>query len=350
MDTPNNSVGNRRVSKGHRLTPYSCTFSRVRKSQQRTQRQTPTSHRLLPSTPKFGIDRSHSSKQEVKVSFTDIIRKQWKVFSLSPLFNFKNKPVLLKKYSRSLDAAFLQSHTGSNSFRSTFSVYPGLSVHNKDPEAIKIDIVQKLSETEEKVVLSALMMCVDIDYTDHPVSPDSRTNFTYYPVLLISGNISRTDTFITWLEMHFDCHASPMIFNNNNLKCMLAMWSHVKGSESLPVLMQYSLKNDNIGIGTIDCKIDSMFCKQYWQRFHSDISKEETIDESLMNAFIQSLETDLQYRMSICFSKLNLSEIGTPVAYVSGSGKLKLLSQMHVYLALHLICVISSNRFLSIDS
>lgn len=359
MATPSTGIPNRRQSTHHqprlRLTPYSTTRVRSRKSILGVP-YTPQIFRLLPSTQKFGTDQNGHD-----VSFEDILKKQWKVYSLSPLYNFKTKPVLFKKYSRSLDAAFSQSqnaHIGEDktgSMESKFSVHPGLSAHEKDPEAIKIEIVEKLNGTHRKSALSALMMCVDNDFTNHPVKPEHLEHFTYYPVLLINGNKKRTDTFITWLEMHFDCHVSPLTFNNNNLRVMLAMWSHDVSSKS-PVLMQYSLKSlsedigEDIGISTIDCTFDSSFCKSFWERLNPKISTAECMDSTQVNTFLEGLETDLQYRMSICFSKLNLSEVGTPLAYVSSTGKLKLLSYSGVFKVLCIICKISKDRFCSIDS
>ncbi|XP_005102063.1 centromere protein L [Aplysia californica] len=325
---------------------YSC---RLHTPARKLGLDTPRSHRLVASTRKFGKQGDDS------LNFEGLLKKSWKLFSLSPLYNFKRGDAVFKKYSRSLDAAFSQSNLNpaeNSPVRSYFSVYPGLSTHENDPEAVRIQVVEKnKSGSGDTIVLTAVLMCVDVDHS--PVSEDLSSHFVYYPVVLMCGNKGRSETLLLWLERHFDCHAAPLGFHDNDMRWMLAMWSSQgQPAKTLPVLMQYSLKNiaEDLGISTIDCKLDSNFCKDLWERLHGDASSREEMDESQVNTFVEALESHLEYIMSIYFSKMSLSEVGTPVAYVSNLGKLKLLSASGVYLALHLICEISVERFVSSTS
>lgn len=329
-------------------TPFSCFLSRRGRNKDLN---TPRTFRLQASSPNFGKDDNGDD-----VSFENILKKQWKLHSVSPMFNFKSKTSLFKKYSRSLDAAFSQDVFGpleNGSVKSSISVLPGLKASNADPDAVKIEVAEKSPEGLGKTVLTAVLVCVDIDPADHPVTPDLRQQFTYFPVLMVSGNKARAETLFKWLEMHFDCHVAPLTFNTDNMRRMLGILStKAKDKSAVPVLMQYCLKDisEDLGITTINCKIDSTTCKEFWERLCAGVAHRESINMELVQSFVDGLEAHLEYTMSIIFSKLTLSEVGTPLAYVSHLGKLKILSKPGVYLALYLICDISRSRYMSIKS
>jgi len=286
------------------------------------------------------------------------VKKQWKLHSLSPLYNFKLTDALFKKYGRSLDAAFSQTNAGPGednaSVKSHFSVYSGVNVHEDDPPAVRIQVFEKNAEGGEgKEVLTALLLSVDIDHAQHPITERLQGHFLYYPVLMVCGTVGRAEALFTWMERHFDCHVVPLSFSNTDMRWMLANWCSRRELSSAPhpVMLQYSLKElaPDMGIHYIDCKIDSKTCAQLWERLFGDSTTRKNMDESVTDMFMKAVEQHLEYTMSIYFSKLGLSEIGTSLAYISSLGKLKILSNAGVYQVLHLICIISQLRFHSIQ-
>ncbi|CAG5116122.1 unnamed protein product [Candidula unifasciata] len=323
-------------------------FSSVSHCPSRTPRFTnaSVSRRLVASTR-----ASRKQPEEEEHDYAGLLKKTWKIFSLSPLYKFKPSKVCLTKYERSLDVAFSQVKTqgwSTETFgneKTFFSLYEGLNFNHNDAQAVQIQVVEKSdSGGQGSIVLNALLICVDLDGS--PVPDHLSNSFTYYPVILISGNKARTDVLLNWLEQHFDCQTSHVCFSNNDLRWMLGMWSsQAVAMKAFPVLLQYSLADLCDGISTIDCKFEAAFCSELWERLNGSAFSREAVNEAEVNKFVTALEEHLEYTMHIMFSKLCLSEVGTSVAYVSSQGKLKLFSNSGVFPALHLICEIVKDRF-----
>ncbi|BFZ19847.1 hypothetical protein BsWGS_22886 [Bradybaena similaris] len=304
------------------------------------------SRRLVAST-------RQESEEEEEQDYAGLLKKTWKIYSLSPLYKFNSSKACLTKYGRSLDVAFQITTRGwnteaSGNEKSSFSIYEGLNFHHNDAEAVQIQVVEKSGSGVTSIVLNAFLICVDLDSS--PVPEHLLSTFTYFPVALISGNKARTDVLLNWLEQHFDCQTSPVSFSNNDLRWMLAMWSsQAVARKAFPVLLQYSLADVCDGISTINCKFEAEFCTELWERLHGSVSSREAVSMSEVDQFVSALEEHLEYTMHIVFSKLCLSEVGTSVAYVSRQGKLKLFSNSGVFAALHLICEIVKDRFQEIS-
>ncbi|RUS79450.1 hypothetical protein EGW08_012791, partial [Elysia chlorotica] len=104
---------------------------------------TPGSRRLLPSKMRAGI----SSTQ--KPEFEGLLKKGWRIYTLSPLYNFKGQRSVLIKCERSLDAALSQAQSTSadplksGSQRSSFSFYDDLKFHPDDPPALRIQVHER---------------------------------------------------------------------------------------------------------------------------------------------------------------------------------------------------------------
>ncbi|KAK6983551.1 centromere protein L [Biomphalaria glabrata] len=293
---------------------------------------------------------SNESFESVEIfDYSGLLKKTWRLYSLSPLYNFKVNAQSFKKYARSLDASltedkcsFASSNGGSE--RSSFTVYKGLKFNADDPEAVQIQVTEKRNGGGSTIVLNALMFCVDIG--DHPVPAAHKAHFTYYPVIMITGNKLRSNVVLNWLERHFDCHTSPLTFSNNDLRWILACCStRDAGHKAAPVLLQYTLQNVCEGIKTIDCRFESTFCRELWQRIqNTSLSSLTTLKEDDVETFVGALESHLEYTMHIVFSKLTLSEVGTPIAYVSSQGKIKLFQSEDIYLPLHLVSSIANDK------
>ncbi|KAK3782238.1 hypothetical protein RRG08_048696 [Elysia crispata] len=311
---------------------------------------TPGSRRLLPSRRRASI----ASNQEPE--FEGLLKKGWRVHTLSPLYNFKGHRSFLIKCERSLDAALSQAQStsadplNSGTEKSSFSFYDDLKFHPDDPPALRIQVHERLdSGVMAKLVMEAFLVCVEPSTA--PFSPWLKEHFTYYPVMLVSGNKARSTVLLEWLERHYDCRSDVLTLSDSDLKYMLVLSSAFlpANTKGPPVLMQYSLEDVCEGISVINCKLETHYCKQLWERLFSSSGAVKTeILKDEVDMFVSHIEDLLEHMMNIFFKKLNLSEVGTPAAYVSHLGKIKIFSPAAVYTALHHLCETANNRFLEL--
>ncbi|GFO47336.1 centromere protein l [Plakobranchus ocellatus] len=307
---------------------------------------TPLSRRLIPKL------RTASMSADDEHQFEGLLKKQWRTYSLSPLFNFKPHRAVLVKYERSLDAALSQAQStsadilNSGAEKSHFSFYNGLKFNSDDPAALRIQVWEKnATGHESKIVLEAFLLCVELSMS--PIPAELKAYFTYYPVVLVAGNKSKTTVLFDWLEHHFDCRSDLLTLTDADLRHLLAHCSaFMSGNKSPPVLMQYSLEDKCEGIQYINCKLEAHYCKQLWERLFSSPSTKRELFQSDVDSFVDHLEQLLEHLMSIVFKKLSLSEVGTSAAYISHAGKIKLFSSSVVYTALHVLCDIANDRYL----
>ncbi|CAL1540113.1 unnamed protein product [Lymnaea stagnalis] len=304
--------------------------------------RTPQSRRLIAPRDTFIRQR-----EVTEDGYRGLLKKTWILYSLSPLYNFKTDTVSLKKYARSLDNAFSSERRptleeSGPPEKCEFNVYEGLKFHESDNDALQIQVKEEnVSGRGSTIVLTALFLCVNVDN----VVPDNlSSHFRYYPVIMVTGTKSRTEVLLNWIERHFDCHSSPLTFNNADMQWMLACWcSQLEGTITMPVLLRYSVSEFCDGISTIDIRCEAPFCKELWDRLNGKEKVEADAED--VNRFVKAIESHHEYAMKILFSKLNLSEVGTSVAYVSKMGKLKLFSSENIYMALSFVCVAAQNRF-----
>ncbi|XP_059140333.1 centromere protein L-like isoform X2 [Physella acuta] len=333
-ETPIGSGRENRAQRVHIHTPYSGRFHTPGRRQIYT--QTPRSRRLVASTRVPEDDTT-------QVGFQALLKKTWKLYSLSPLYKFQHKDAMLKKYGRSLETAFVQEQSrrgDEGREKCYFSIYKGLKFQNNEPEAIHIQVFE--TNNKGRTVLNALLICADVD--NKPA--DMPASFTYFPVIMVSGNSVRSTVLLHWLQSHFDCQSSPLMFSANDLRWMLACWSaQAVSAKAHPVLLQYSVPQSCEDISTISCRFDAGFCKELWERMHGLPVEREAMNEQEVNRFVESLEAHLEYTMHIVFSKLRLSEVGTSLAYISSQGKIKLFSSDGLIMVLHLICDIANEKF-----
>ncbi|GFR74642.1 centromere protein L [Elysia marginata] len=312
---------------------------------------TPSSRRLLPSTRRKSVSSSQES------GFEGLLKKQWRIYTLSPLYNFKRHRTALIRCERSLDAALSQAQSTSSDplnsrpEKSSFSFYEDLKFHPDDPPGLRIQVHARNGPGEvANLVMEAFLVCVEPSAS--PIPEQLQNRFTFYPVALISGNKARSAVLLEWLEKHFDCHSDVLTLSDNDLKFMLVLSSaFMTDMKGPPVLLQYSLEDVCEGIGSINCKLDTDYCKQLWERlFSTSIAEKEEIFKDEVHLFMDHLEELLEHLMRIFFKKLTLSEVGTSAAYVSHLGKIKIFSPSAVYMALHHLCETANSRFLELMS
>lgn len=274
------------------------------------------------------------------------------MFKITPLFKFTSDTADLKKYSGRLSAhieaerqkgLFVDNTTSSKAY---ISVYKGLRVSAADKEAIQILIKgrNRGGFGDETVLLTSLLCSVQMEH--NPVEPNLRNKFAYYPLLMIKGLVSVTDGLINWLQSTFDCVVTPMLFSPHDLAWMVAMWSGTMTDpvhRSKPVELLYKTPSECKGIDKITYTIEATDVKDLWDRIHDDKSTDFTCEE--VTLFVNSLESHFHSLFRIKLSALQLYSVGTSLAYIGDSGRLKIFSADHVLWILRYMTVLSLERF-----
>ncbi|XP_025115829.1 centromere protein L-like [Pomacea canaliculata] len=321
-------------------------------------KRTPHRRRIDDVQPTSNIDSTES--QEPKhpesasegVSLPGLINKTWCVFYLSPLYGFSLDPQALKQYGRSLTTYFAQDRnkeiTGDGNKKScTFSVYKNIKVGDADPEAVQILVTGKPPNGKKvgPVLLTAILCGVDIE-----VDPcvGFKEHFVYYPIMIIKARIILSSQLCSWLESHFDCRIAPLRPTSMDLAWMVGMWSgNVTGRKSKPVELLYTVPEYCSGMTKITYTIDADDCKVLWDSIHTAESAEFTEEE--VGTFMKSLEEHFYECFKVKLWKMQLTRIGTPLAYV-GDGRLKIFSAKEALQVLRFMSILAVEQFQTLSN
>jgi len=346
--TPNNSravhfagllarSARRSVGTARKFTPY---------------RATPASRRIRNRQGARDPSRRNVAPEDVDLSaFT---QKSFQAHKLTPFYEFSYKQKDLKSYGRML-GAFLQAEkmrglavdVEDSADSASFTIKKGIKQGQGDADCIEI-----LLKTEPKngaprgqkvVVLSALLCSVNLNEDVLPAA----TSFTALPVMLVKGGAVLTRQLCSWLESQFDCSVSPLRLSPVQLSWMVAMWSgDVTERAVKPVQLQYAVPPQVKGLGKITMTIDARDCQALWKSIHDGESDRISSDE--VTTFIKSLEGHFYHFFEIHLSRLKLSQIGTAIALVGVTGKIKIFSGNHVINVLAHLTEICSEQLLEI--
>ncbi|XP_063441770.1 centromere protein L-like [Mytilus trossulus] len=341
------NTASRRTSR--RFTPYGRTpKSRQLKGKNHEILSNGTAERSRPRDRRSAVETDEEHESNLK----GLTNKSWKLFKMTPLYKFNTESSQLKKYSSQLSAhieaerqkgLFIDNATSSKAYIST---YKGLRVSAADKEAVQILIKgrNRGGFGDETVLLTCLLCSVEMEH--NPVEPKLRDKFAYYPLLMVKGLVSLTDGLITWMQSHFDCVITPMIFSAHDLAWMVAMWSGTTTEpvhKSKPVELLYKTPSDCKGIDKITFTIESTDVKDLWDRIHDDKGSEFSSEEVTM--FINSLESHFHSLFRVKLSALQLYSVGTSLSYIGDVGRLKIFSADHVLWILRYLTVLSLEHF-----
>lgn len=73
-------------------------------------------------------------------NFAELLKKQWYVFNVSPLFNLNHNEAHLKRYARRLREKLTArlSDESTVEYEVSYALYPNLQLNDMDDEAIEV--------------------------------------------------------------------------------------------------------------------------------------------------------------------------------------------------------------------
>ena len=306
--------------------------------------KTPKSVRLLSSSE--NSDRDFDEEDDpAEYDFTtsseikNLVGKTWRVYRISPLYDFHYTTASFKTYAKSL-SAFLEAETqaakvavdlvtdnAAGKFRVDFKSMKQLAISESDSPAVEITISSKNSSGKRPntPILTALFCSLGND-SGHQVTG---AKFTYLPVCLIRGPAALSRCFNSGMEAMFDCKISPMNFSSMDFAWFVSLWAGVALTEyTRPIELCYSLPASVKGLNRILYNIKAKDAKAIWNCVHEKGSPLFTEKES--DTFMKALETHFYHHFKVDLSRLPLSRIGTSIVLVGSKGRLKLLQPKYV--------------------
>lgn len=290
--------------------------------------------------------------EESGKNLKDLTNKSWKLFKVTPMYKFSTDAADLKRYSSRLSAhieaerqkgLFVDNSTSSKAY---ISLYRGLKVSAADKEAVQILIKgrNRRGYGDETVLLTSLLCSVEME--QNPIQSKLRNKFAYFPVLMIRGLMAVTDGLINWLQSHFDCVITPILFSAQDLAWMVALWSGTTTNpvqKSKPVELLYKTPSECNGIDKVTFTVEATDVKDLWDRIHDDKGTEFSSEEVTM--FINSLESHFHSLFRVKLSALQLFSVGCSLCYIGDSGRLKIYSTDHVLWILRYLTELSLEHF-----
>ena len=271
--------------------------------------------------------RSEAFTEVENLNVKELKGKAWKVFRVTPLYNFQTKKSDFQYYSRCLSA-----HIAAEAKRGTFidtttpddavvGHFIGLNVGDNDPKALLIDVKGKTNKGNVQVVSQAVLFTTDLEF--NPLKPLLQDEFTYFACMIVRGPVVHTETIQNWVEVQFDCRVIPQSFTSLELGFMAAMFTGlVEGEKSLELV--YNIPNTVEGLSSITYSTRAEDCKRLWNAIKS--SDADGLTDLEASKFMEGLESHFYGCCGIKLSTLPLATIQTAAAFVSRQGQVKLSS------------------------
>ena len=266
------------------------------------------------------------------------VNKTWRVYSLSPLFNFVYEERAFKKYGQLLSAYLeaesqrgfaMELEATSKTFRARFTVVKGITSFRSDSHSVEVTVQKTTtnaaikSKTKDPPVLVALLCSVGRE-GDETAEPALKNSFTSLPVCLVKGPAAIGTCLASWLEKQFDCRMSYMNFSPMELGWFAALWAGVSSeNHSKPVQLCYALPTSVKGLRHITVDIDGKNAQHLWKCVHNNNS--DVFTESEAEVFLKAVEVHFYQHFKIDLSTIHLTRVGTSVALVGSDGRLKIL-------------------------
>ncbi|KFV54159.1 Centromere protein L, partial [Gavia stellata] len=244
-----------------------------------------------------------------------LLRKQWTLYSVTPLYRFSNAH--LRDYARLL-SAFIAAEKqkglagGGGAFKCFFS--PS-QLSSRSPASPK--------NSEEKLIWSGWFCCVSGDDLSENVAED----FTCLPLFLANGAECYTSIVGSWFQKTFDCCFRHLAISPLNLSWMAAMWTGCKVDKttsamelvfSVPCLPQPL---------DISYAIHPEDAKALWdtvQKTPGEITQEE------VDVFMDCLYSHFHRHFKIHLSATKLVKVSTAIASAHCDGIIKFLQSQYL--------------------
>ncbi|KFP29830.1 Centromere protein L, partial [Colius striatus] len=262
-----------------------------------------------------------------------LLRKQWTLYSVTPLYRFCSAH--LKDYGRLL-SAFIAAEKQKGmaveigvelDIKVSVSSLPELKGSYQDEAAILVQLSSRSlasqKNSEEKLIWSGWFCCVAGDDLSKNVPED----FTCLPLFLANGAESYTAIVGSWFQKTFDCSFHRLAISPLNLSWMAAMWTACKVDESVSALeLVFSVPHLPYPLD-ISYAIHPEDAKALWdtvQKTPGEITQEE------VDVFMDCLYSHFHRHFKIHLSATKLVKVSSAVASAHCDGIIKFLQSQYV--------------------
>ena len=315
-----------------RYTPYT-------KSNQRTQVLTKTplpnlhqKRRAKTQEAKLSVrqQRSHElSNDKTEDISTRIVNKTWRVYRVSPLYSFKTDAKSLKLYEKRLNSFLAVETCGAAEVQSRVkkkALFTKLEGHADGDYGVEIKIMT--SEGKENAAKEELVavLCCGGNVNDENLNI-LNGDLTSLPVCLIKSPVLLKDSFLQWLENQFGCRACLLFFSPTDLAWLASLCAGI-GEPTTSVEFTYSVPAVIPGLDTIYFKMDAKDARRIWNLVHDPKQPYFTNDEAVR--ILKSMETHFYHHFKVHLNQMQLTTVGTSVAYIGQEGRIKILQEPYV--------------------
>lgn len=276
-----------------------------------------------------GIQQLTERTEIEENNIVEMTQKLWRVYRLTPLYNFQDKQSDLQYYSRMLSSQIAAENKRgvfvdtSEPGDATVNLFSGLDVGLNDHKAVLIEVNGKArNKEEEKVISQAVLFSTDLEY--NPLKPSLQPHFTYFANMLVRGPETVSQTIQNWLEVQFDCKVVSQKFTSQALGFMAAMFTGFNEVHK-PLDLVYGVPAEVEGLSNIDYSVKADDCLRLWNKIRGTEEDSFTLEEAQL--FISGLEGHFYEIFKIKLHAMPLLTVGTSVAFVDRDGKIKLHSK-----------------------
>ncbi|TRY61322.1 hypothetical protein TCAL_06663 [Tigriopus californicus] len=320
-----------------------------------------------------------------------VCHRSWRVFHVSPLFDFHYDEASLSKWTVSLEKDLwscfgLKGQGDWKRLKVSVKALPGLRGSSDDDQALQI---KAHTHRGQKEAFKIFLLSVD---RQEKLELNDNSKATRLPVMLTSGTDELIRIFRRSLEKHYHCVTGIAVFTQAELKWMSALWIDLKpeGDElkKRPMSLRKSSRNKhgkdfepndeepaaedereeeeeeeeeeennqekgkiivnpkvnltftlheeskNSGIKKFVLKLQQSHLVDLWRSIHDDTEYFATMIE--VQVFHQALMEKIQIELGVDFTKLKLSRIELPVVTVDSNSRVTIRSAPHVKTILRL--------------
>ncbi|NWH57631.1 CENPL protein, partial [Geococcyx californianus] len=264
-----------------------------------------------------------------------LLRKQWSLYSVTPLYAFSDAH--LKAYARLLSAAIaaekqkgLALEVGAEldvGIKVAVSSLPELRGSDQDQAAILVQVLSRSpssqKNSEKKLIWSGCFCCV----SGYDLPKNVPEGFTCLPLFLANGAESYTSIVGSWFQKTFDCCFHRLALSPLNLSWMAAMWTACNVDKTVSVMeLVFSVPHLPHPLD-ISYAIHSEDAKALWdsvQKTPGEITQEE------VDVFMDCLYSHFHRHFKIHLSATKLVKVSTAIASAHCEGTVKFLQSQHL--------------------
>ncbi|KFQ61246.1 Centromere protein L, partial [Pelecanus crispus] len=257
-----------------------------------------------------------------------LLRKQWTLYSVTPLYRFSN--ARLRDYARLLSACIAaekQKGLAGGGGGDLAIHLPDLKGSDQDQAAILVQLSSRSpasqKNSEEKLIWSGWFCCVFGDDLSENVPED----FTCLPLFLANGAETYTSIVGSWFQKTFDCCFRRLAISPLNLSWMAAMWTGCKVDKTVSAIeLVFSVPCLPHPLD-ISYAIHPEDAKALWdtiQKTPGEITQEE------VDVFMDCLYSHFHRHFKIHLSATKLVKVSTAIASAHCDGIIKFLQSQYL--------------------